>query len=199
MDRVLPSRSDPGASTAVSVSDNSAAPIVALGISTEGVKVPLGLWEGSAENATVATALLSDLVERGLDPEQGMLFVIDGSKALRKAVRDVFGEAPVQRCIRHKERKLCVAIESEISGGDHGPDRRRSRLAVSVGKVPPMAAFQRRSDNSFSMSRRVRSTRPAGCSGPQKWEGPPEAGLPQLRATAKGPPPLAVGVQSIRD
>jgi transposase-like protein len=45
--------------------------IVALGITTEGVKVPLGLWEGSTENATVATALLSDLVERGLDPEQG--------------------------------------------------------------------------------------------------------------------------------
>jgi len=56
--------------------------IVALGITTEGVKVPLGLWDGSSENATVATALLADLVERGLDPEQGMLFVIDGSKAL---------------------------------------------------------------------------------------------------------------------
>ncbi len=45
--------------------------IVALGISTDGIKIPLGLWEGSTENATVATALLSDLVERGLDPEQG--------------------------------------------------------------------------------------------------------------------------------
>jgi putative transposase len=80
--------------------------IVALGITTEGVKIPLGLWEGSTENATVATALLSDLVERGLDPEQGMLFVIDGSKALRKAVRSVFGEVPIQRCIRHKERNV---------------------------------------------------------------------------------------------
>jgi transposase-like protein len=75
--------------------------IVALGITTQGVKVPLGLWEGSTENATVATALLSDLVERGLDPEQGMLFVLDGSKALRKAVRSVFGEVPVQRCLWH--------------------------------------------------------------------------------------------------
>ncbi len=56
--------------------------IVAMGITTEGVKIPLGLWEGSSENATVATALLSDLVERGLDPEQGMLFVIDGSKTV---------------------------------------------------------------------------------------------------------------------
>src|SRR5438105_2515817 len=80
--------------------------IVALGITTEGVKIPLGLWEGSTENATVATALLSDLVERGLDPEQGLLFVLDGSKALRKAVRSVFGEVPVQRCIWPKERNV---------------------------------------------------------------------------------------------
>ena len=48
--------------------------IVALGITTQGVKIPLELWEGSTEHATVATALLADLVERGLDPEQGMLF-----------------------------------------------------------------------------------------------------------------------------
>jgi transposase-like protein len=92
--------------------------IVALGITTEGVKVPLGLWEGSTENATVATALLSDLVERGLDPEQGMLFVIDGSKALRKAIREVFGEAPVQRCVRHKERNVL----------EHLPERDRSAV-----------------------------------------------------------------------
>ncbi len=89
--------------------------VVALGITTEGVKIPLGLWEGSTENATVATALLSDLVERGLDPEQGILFVIDGAKALRKAIRNVFGEAPVHRCVRHKERNVL----------DHLPERDR--------------------------------------------------------------------------
>jgi putative transposase len=89
--------------------------VVALGITTEGVKIPLGLWEGSTENASVATALLSDLVERGLDPEQGILFVIDAAKALRKAIRAVFGEAPVQRCVRHKERNLL----------DHLPERER--------------------------------------------------------------------------
>jgi len=81
--------------------------VVALGITTEGVKLPLGLWEGSTENATVATALLSDLVDRGLDPEQAILFVIDGAKALRKAIRAVFGErALVHRCVRHKERNV---------------------------------------------------------------------------------------------
>jgi len=93
--------------------------VVALGITTEGVKVPLGLWEGSSENATVATALLSDLVDRGLDPEQGILFAIDGSKALRKATRQVFGDrTPVQRCVRHKERNVL----------DHVPERDRPAL-----------------------------------------------------------------------
>ena len=93
--------------------------IVGLGITTEGVKIPLGLWEGSTENTTVVTALLSDLVERGLDPEQGILFILDGGKALRKAVRAVFGhDAPVQRCIRHKERNVT----------DHLPERDRHTL-----------------------------------------------------------------------
>jgi putative transposase len=78
--------------------------VVALGIDSDGVKHPLGLWDGSTENATVATTLLANLVERGLDVEQGVLVVIDGAKALRKAVRDVLGvHTPVQRCIRHKE------------------------------------------------------------------------------------------------
>jgi transposase-like protein len=81
--------------------------IVALGITTDGVKIGLGLWEGSTENATVATALLSNLVDRGLDVEQGVLCVLDGAKALHKAVRDVLGvHTPVQRCIRHKERNV---------------------------------------------------------------------------------------------
>ena len=81
--------------------------VVALGIGVDGTKLPLGLWEGSTENATVATALLADLVERGLDVSGGVLVVIDGAKALRKAVRDVFGAGtPVQRCIRHKERNV---------------------------------------------------------------------------------------------
>ncbi|MDQ3607733.1 MAG: IS256 family transposase [Actinomycetota bacterium] len=90
--------------------------VVALGIDSDGVKHPLGLWDGSTENATVATTLLANLVERGLDVEQGVLVVLDGAKALRKAVRDVLGvHTPVQRCIRHKERNVL----------DHLPDRDR--------------------------------------------------------------------------
>jgi transposase-like protein len=78
--------------------------VVALGISTDGVKIPLGLWEGSTENATLVSMLLADLVDRGLDPDQAILFVIDGGKALRKAIKSVFGEhALVHRCHRHKE------------------------------------------------------------------------------------------------
>jgi transposase-like protein len=81
--------------------------VVALGITTEGVKVPLGLWEGSTENATLARSLLADLVDRGLDPGQAILFVLDGGKALRRAIKDVFGErALVHRCQRHKERNV---------------------------------------------------------------------------------------------
>jgi len=99
--------------------------IVALGITTEGVKVPLGLWEGSTENATVATALLSNLVERGLDPEQGMLFVLDGSKALRKAVRSVFGGVPVQRCLWHKERNVM----------QHLPERDRPQVKARMRRA----------------------------------------------------------------
>jgi transposase-like protein len=106
--------------------------IVALGITTEGVKIPLGLWEGSSENATVATALLSDLVERGLDPEQGILFVIDGSKALRKAIRSVFGQAPVQRCVRHKERNVI----DHLPEAEQGSVRRRLRQAWAEPSYP---------------------------------------------------------------
>jgi putative transposase len=100
--------------------------VVALGITTEGVKIPLGLWEGSTENAAVATALLSDLVDRGLDVGQGVLCVLDGAKALRKAVRDVLGTTtPVQRCIRHKERNVLEHLPER----DRPAVKRRLRAA----------------------------------------------------------------------
>jgi putative transposase len=77
----------------------------ALGVTADGTKVPLGVVEGSTENATVCTRLVADLAERGLDASQGILFVVDGGKALCKAIRAVFGaKAQIQRCRRHKER-----------------------------------------------------------------------------------------------
>jgi putative transposase len=88
--------------------------VVALGITTDGVKIPLGLWEGSTENATLARTLLADLVDRGLDPSQAILFVIDGGKALGRAIKDVFGEhALVHRCHRHKERNVCDLLPDQ--------------------------------------------------------------------------------------
>jgi putative transposase len=112
--------------------------VVALGISTEGVKIPLGLWEGSSENATLVRTLLADLVERGLDPEQAILFVIDGSKALRRAISDVFGEhALVQRCHRHKERNVTELLPER----DRPAIRARMRAAWALSD--PELAKQR--------------------------------------------------------
>jgi putative transposase len=100
--------------------------IVALGITTEGEKLALGVWDGSSENAAVASALLSDLVDRGLDVEQGMLFVIDGSKALRKAIRQVFGnDVPVQRCVQHKLRNVV----------EHLPERDREPVKLRLRRA----------------------------------------------------------------
>lgn len=81
--------------------------ICAVGVDAEGHKHVLGLREGATENAVVAKALLEDLVTRGLDPKRRRLFVIDGSKALRKAIDEVFGDGtPVQRCRNHKLRNV---------------------------------------------------------------------------------------------
>jgi transposase-like protein len=124
--------------------------IVALGITTEGVKIPLGLWEGSTENATVATALLSDLVERGLDPEQGMLFVLDGSKALRKAVRSVFGEVPVQRCLWHKERNVT----------QHLPERDRPPIKARMRKAWRETDYERALEQLRALADELERTHP---------------------------------------
>ena len=80
---------------------------VALVITADGTKVPVGLVLGDTENSVVVTDLLADLVARGLRYENGILAVLDGSKALRKAVVKVFGErALIQRCTLHKRRNV---------------------------------------------------------------------------------------------
>jgi putative transposase len=79
----------------------------ALGVTADGTKVPLGVVEGTTENTAVCTRLVAGLRDRGLDAERGVLFVLDGGKALAAAVRNVFGgKALVQRCRRHKERNV---------------------------------------------------------------------------------------------
>lgn len=100
--------------------------LVALGITAQGQKRILGLHEGSVENATVARTLLTHLVTRGLDPSRPLLFGIDGSKALRKAIRDIWGDAGVvQRCQVHKRRNVL----------DHLPETERPRVCSRMGKA----------------------------------------------------------------
>jgi len=100
--------------------------VVALAITADGAKVPVGLWEGSTENKTVVTALLTDLVARGLDSVDGLLVVIDGAKALSAAVRDVFGaQAAIQRCTLHKRRNIA----------DHLPDKEKAWVDAKLVKA----------------------------------------------------------------
>jgi transposase-like protein len=88
--------------------------LVALGIDTVGDKHVLGVREGATENAASCTALLADLRDRGLHTDRAILAVIDGSKALAKAVRDVFGfKALIQRCQAHKARNVLDQLPHE--------------------------------------------------------------------------------------
>jgi putative transposase len=88
--------------------------IVALGISCDGSKTVLGLREGATENAAVVGALLSDLIERGLDFTTPRLYILDGGKALHAAVRRHAGEAAfIQRCQVHKKRNVVDHLPDE--------------------------------------------------------------------------------------
>jgi putative transposase len=80
--------------------------VVALGITLDGTKIPLGLVEGATENATVVRDLLAGLRDRGLDTTRPILVVIDGARALRRAVDDVLDHPVVQRCQLHKLRNV---------------------------------------------------------------------------------------------
>ena len=134
--------------------------VVALGITTDGVKIPLGLWEGSTENATLARELLADLVDRGLDPDQAILFVLDGGKALRKAIKEVFGErALVHRCHRHKECHEDGDVRRRGQPRGRSPSERSSFLcpSSSLGSTGRLVA-----PVGMRSSRPVRSSMRAG-------------------------------------
>ena len=89
--------------------------LAAVGIDGEGVKHPLGLLEGATENAAVVQALLDNLIERGLDPKVCRLFIVDGSKALIKAIRNTFGRhTPIQRCQIHKARNIIERLPKHL-------------------------------------------------------------------------------------
>jgi putative transposase len=81
--------------------------VAAIGIDGEGAKHPLGLIEGATENGAVVQALIDDLIARGLDPAVPRLFIIDGAKALSRAIRRSFGaHTAIQRCQIHKARNI---------------------------------------------------------------------------------------------
>jgi putative transposase len=80
--------------------------VVALGIGIDGTKHPLAVEEGSTENATLVTGLITGLRERGLDVTRPILAVLDGAKALTRAVKDVFDKPLIQRCQQHKIRNV---------------------------------------------------------------------------------------------
>jgi putative transposase len=90
--------------------------IVALGIGIDGTKHPLALIEGSTENATLVSELLVDLRERGMDVTRPMLVVLDGSKALRKAVIDVLDKPVMARCQLHKIRNVQDKLPQRLRG-----------------------------------------------------------------------------------
>jgi putative transposase len=89
--------------------------VVALGITLDGTKVPLALAEGASENATVVRELLVGLRERGLEVTRPILVVLDGAKALRRAVTDVFDHPIVQRCQLHKLRNVTDRLPDALA------------------------------------------------------------------------------------
>jgi transposase-like protein len=128
--------------------------LVALGIDAQGNKHVLGLREGSSESARVVRSLLSELIERGVDAERARLWVIDGGKALRKAIVEIFGRAAlIQRCQEHKRRNVIEHLPKELhasvrlamrqawEGADAQLAKKRlQRLAASLQAKHPGAA-----------------------------------------------------------
>lgn len=128
--------------------------LLAIGIDAQGNKHVLGLREGSTEAARVVASLLSDLIDRGLDAQRMRLWVIDGGKALRKAIVQTFGAAAlIQRCQEHKRRNVLEHLPDDMhasvkrvlkdawSASDAELGRRQlQRLATSLQAKHPGAA-----------------------------------------------------------
>jgi putative transposase len=105
--------------------------VVALGIAIDGTKHPLALVEGSTENATLARELLVGLRERGLDVTRPILCVLDGARALRRAVLDVFDHPVLARCQQHKIRNVRDRLPQRLGG----PVERRMRTAYHAASA----------------------------------------------------------------
>ncbi len=112
----------------------------------------LGLWEGATENAGACTALLGNLRECGIRTDRSVLVVIDGSKALAKAVRDVFGaRALIQRCQVHKKRNVL----------DQLPEKLQPPVKAAMTEATAAAMSTARDGGSSRSRRGLRRTTPA--------------------------------------
>jgi putative transposase len=117
--------------------------IAALGIGCDGTKTVLGLREGATENTTVVSALLSDLVERGLDFSTPRLYILDGGKALHAAVKRHAGESGlIQRCQVHKKRNVI----------DHLPQDHKADVKRKLQNAYAMVGVRRRQAGARSPS-----------------------------------------------
>jgi transposase-like protein len=106
--------------------------VVALGIDADGRKHVLGFVEGATENTAVCDTLLDQLIERGLQEKRPYLFVLDGSKALKKSVVKRFGkDVAIQRCIEHKKRNVC----------DHLPKRHQAVVRMKLRAAWNMTSY----------------------------------------------------------
>jgi len=119
----------------------------AVGVDTDGVKHVLGVVEGASENAEAAKTLLRDLVERGVKPGRRRLFVVDGSKALRKAIDEIYGaDNPVQRCRNHKLRNVLGHVPKDQHPQLKAAIRAAWKLEASAGeqKIEQLARWLER-------------------------------------------------------
>ncbi len=125
--------------------------LCALGIDVTGKKRVLGLWEGATENASACKALLDNLVERGLRTDRSILVIIDGAKALARAVRDHFGgRALIQRCQVHKRRNVLEAL----------PERLRASVGAAISEAYRSGDAERAKRMLLNLARRLQREHP---------------------------------------
>jgi putative transposase len=122
--------------------------VVALGITLDGTKVPLALAEGATENATVVRDLLASLRDRGLEVTRPILVVIDGAKALRRAVNDVFDHPVIQRCQLHKLRNVTDRLPDALASTVAKRMRRAYHHADALVAEADLEALARELDRS---------------------------------------------------
>lgn len=126
--------------------------LVGLGIDRQGDKHIVGVYEGATENTVCCAGLLSDLEARGLRCNRALLFVIDGSKALAKAIRAKFGaRALIQRCQVHKRRNVL----------DHLPEQMKRNARRTISAAYQSANAERAARMLHALARQLEKKHPS--------------------------------------